>query len=342
MSREPERVLALRLGGIGEVLAVTPTLRGVRRAFPRARITLLAERSAAEVARGLADEILGADAAFRARGPAALLDPRVLADAARLAGRLLGRSFDLFLDFHHRFAWRHGVKPLLVAALARARRRVGFGPGPLLTDPVPDPDDRPMYERNRAFLEALGLPAHDLEPRLEVDPADAEWVDALLSALELPAGRIIAVAPGSSRPETRWGEERFRRAAERLARRGPVIFVGGPDERPLCAAAAPPGAINLAGRTTVGRLAALLRRAAVLVANDSGPLHMAYALGTPVVGIYRPGEVRRWGSYPDRSRFRALTREGPGAERGATLPLIPVEEVVAAAEELLDANPPRP
>jgi ADP-heptose:LPS heptosyltransferase len=341
MSRAPERVLALRLGGIGEVLAITPTLRGVRRAYPKARITLLAERPAGEIARGLVDEIVSADAAFRARGGRALFDPRVLADAARLAGRILGRPFDLFLDFHHRFAWRHGLKPLIVAALARASRRVGFGPGPLLTDPVPDPDDRPMYERNRAFLEALGLPADDVEPRLEVDPADQEWVDALLAALDLPAGRFVAVAPGSSRPETRWGEERFRRAAERLARRGPVVFVGGPDERALCAAAAPPGAVNLAGRTTVGRLAALLRRAAILVANDSGPVHMAYALKTPVVGLYRPGEVHRWGAYPDRRRFRALAREGPGADRGATLPWISVEDVVAAAEELLDANPPR-
>lgn len=342
MSRPPERVLALRLGGIGEVLAVTPTLRGIRRAFPQARITLLAERPAGEVARGWVDEIIGADAVFRARGPGALLDLRVLADGVRLIRRLLGRSFDLFLDFHHRFAWRHGLKPLLVAALARAPRRVGFGPGMLLTHPLPDPDDRPMFERNRAFLEALGLPSHDVEPRLEIDPADQEWVDALLAALDLPAGRIVAVAPGSSRPETRWGAERFRRAAERLARRGPVVVVGGADERELCAAAAPSGAINLAGRTTVGRLAALLRRAAVLVANDSGPVHLAYAVGTPAVGIYRPGEVRRWGSYPDRRRFRALSREGPGAQQGATLPLIPVEEVVAAAEELLDANPPRP
>lgn len=342
MSRPPERVLALRLGGIGEVLAVTPTLRGIRRAFPQARITLLAERPAGEVARRWVDEIIGADAVFRARRLGALLDLGVLADAARLAGRLLGRSFDLFLDFHHRFAWRHALKPLLVAALARAPRRVGFGPGMLLTHPLPDPDDRPMYERNRAFLEALGLPCDDLEPRLEVDPADQEWVDALLAALDLPAGRIVAVAPGSSRPETRWGEERFRRAAERLARRGPVVVVGGADERELCAAAAPSGAINLAGRTTVGRLAALLRRAAVLVANDSGPVHLAYAVGTPAVGIYRPGEVRRWGSYPDRRRFRALSCEGPGAHQGATLPRIPIEEVVAAAEELLDANPPRP
>jgi len=340
MPRDPENILALRLGGIGEVLAVTPALRAVRERFSRAWITLLAERPSCDVALPWVDEVVVAQGPFRAVAPKSLLDPGFYSDSLRLMERLLRRKYDLFLDFHHLFAWRHAIKPLLISLLTRAPRRVGFGSGFFLTDVVPDPDDRHMSERNGAFLAPLGIRLEDSRPILSVAPADQEWVDALLAALRLPHKTLIAVAPGSSRPVQRWGTDRFREAARRLSTHGTIVTVGSESERELCEEVAA-GAVNLAGRTTVGRLAALLRRASLLVANDSGPLHMAYAVGTPVVGLFRPGEVRRWGSYGETRRFRALTREGAGAERGETLPLIPVDEVVAVAEELLGANPPR-
>jgi ADP-heptose:LPS heptosyltransferase len=339
MPRDPEHILALRLGGIGEVLAVTPSLRAVRRRYDRARITLLAERPAFEVAAPWVDEVIVAQGPFRATGFGSLLRPRLYEESLRLVERLLSQKFDLFLDFHHRFAWRHAIKPFLVSLLSRAPRRIGFGPGFFLTDPVLDPDDRAMSERNRAFLTPLGIPLADSAPILEVSPADQEWVDALLGALGV-SGRLFTLAPGASTPMQRWGADRYREVAKRLSSLGTVVVVGSPDERLLCDEVAA-GGLNLAGRTTLGRLAALFRRASLLVANDSGPLHMAYAVGTRVVGIFRPGEVRRWGSYPDGRRFRALTREGPGAGRGLTLSQISVNEVMAAAEGLLGENPPR-
>ena len=341
MPRDPEQILALRLGGIGEVLAVTPSLRAVRERFPRARITLLAERPSYEVALPWVDEVVVAQGPFRAGALGSLLSPGLYAESLRLIEQILQRKYDLFLDFHHLFARRHAIKPFLVALLSRARRRVGFGPGFFLTDPVPDPDDRHMSERNRAFLSPLGISIEDSKPILRVSPADQEWVDALLAALQLEGRRLIAMAPGSSRPVQRWGADRFRETATRLSRTASIIAVGTPTERGLCDAITS-GALNLAGRTTVGRLAALLRRCSLLVANDSGPLHMAYAVGTPVVGLLRPAEVRRWGSYGETRRFRALSKEGPGAQEGKTLPLISVDEVVHAAEELLGENTPRP
>lgn len=341
MSREPENILALRLGGIGEVLAVTPALDAVRRRFPRAWITLLAERPACEMAAGLVDEVVDANEPYRAHGLGWLFSPRLYTESARLVGRLLRRKYDLFLDFHHLFSWRHAVKPALVSMLSRAPRRVGFGSGFFLTDGVPDPDDRHMVERSRALLAPLGIEIPEVRPLLGVSAADQEWVDSLLDAMGLSGKRLIAVAPGSSRPVTRWGADRFREAARRLAARGTIVLVGSPEERALCDEVAA-GSVNFAGKTTVGRLAALLKRSALLLSNDSGPLHMAHALGTPVVGIFRPLEYRRWGSYRDARRFRALWREGPGAEEGRTLPLISVEEAVAAATELLDETAARP
>ena len=341
MPRDPEQILALRLGGIGEVLAVTPSLRAVRERFPRARITLLAERPSYEVALPWVDDVLVAQGPFRAGALGTLWHPGLYAELIRLIEQLLRKKYDLFLDFHHLFARRHAIKPFLVALLSRARRRVGFGPGFFLTDAVPDPDDRHMADRNEAFLAPLGIRIGDSNPILRVSAADQEWIDALLAALRLNDRGIIAIAPGSSRAVQRWGTEQFRSAGARLSRRAPIVVVGSPAERELCDAVAS-GGLNLAGRTTVGRLGALLRRCALLVANDSGPLHMAYAVGTPVLGLFRPGEVRRWGSYSDGRRFRVLSKEGPGAQEGKTLSLISVDEVVTAAEDLLRENTPRP
>jgi ADP-heptose:LPS heptosyltransferase len=340
MPREPEAILALRLGGIGEILAVTPALRAVRERWPRARIALLAERGPGQAAAPWVDEIVAADAPYRARDGRSLLRPAFWCDSFALAERLFRTRWDLLLDFHHRFARRHALKPFLVAALSRARRRIGFGPGFFLTDPVDDPDDRPMVERSRSLVAPLGIDLPDPKPEVRIAAADREWVDALLEAAGLSGKRLILIAPGSSRPATRWPAAKFREAAVRLSRIGPLIAVGSHDERDLCGEALPPGGVNLAGRTTLGRLAALLARGAVLVANDSGPMHLAVAAGTPTVGIFRPGERIRWGGY--RSRFRALWKDGPGAEEGRTLDLVGADEVAAAAEDLLGADPARP
>lgn len=323
MAREPESVLVLRLGGIGEVLAITPALQAVRRRFPRARITLLAERPAADVAVGLVDEILTANAPYRANGIRSLLRPDFYLESFRLAEDLLRRKFDLFLDFHHLFGWRQILKPLVVGLLSRAPRRVGFtngGAGFFLTDPVPDPDDRPMAERSRALLCELGVELGDARPVLEAAPADREWA--------APYEGAIAISPGSSRPVTRWGADRFAEVARRLSARAKIVVIGTKDERELCARI--PGE-NLAGRTTLGQVIGLLERCSLLISNDSGPLHIACALGTPVIGIFRPLEYRRWGAYSDR----AFYREGPGAQNGETLNQITVDEVASAAEKML-------
>src|SRR5262245_35514267 len=170
MPRDPENILALRLGGIGEVLAITPSLRAVRERFSRARITLLAERPSCEVALPWVDEVVVAQGPFRAVALKSLFEVEFYSDSLRLVERLLRRKYDLYLDCHHLFAWRHAIKPLLVSLLTRAPRRVGFGSGFFLTDGVPDPDDRHMSERNAALLAPLGIRLEDSRPLLSVTP----------------------------------------------------------------------------------------------------------------------------------------------------------------------------
>lgn len=336
MGRDPESILVLRLGGIGEVLAITPALRAVRERYPKARITLLAERPACEVASEFVDEIVAANAPYRAHGLASLLQPRLYSESIRLAERLLRGRYDCFLDFHHLFAWRHAVKPLIVSLLSRAPRRIGFSRGDagfFLTDPVADPDDLPMVERCRAVLAALDIELRDSKPSYRVAAGDLAWVDAL--GLGNP---MIALSPGSSRPVTRWRIERFVETARRLSGRGTVLSIGTKEERALCGEI--PGR-NFAGETTLGQAAALLQRSALLITNDSGPLHLAVAVGTSVIGIFRPLEYRRWGAYAESPRFRGFYREGPGAQNGETLDQVSVDEVVSAAERMLHENSTR-
>ncbi|MBI2899405.1 MAG: glycosyltransferase family 9 protein [Planctomycetes bacterium] len=339
MEKPLESVLALRLGGIGEVLSITPALKALRRTFPRVRVTLLAERPACEVAAGLVDEVIAANALYRANGLRSLLRPRFYTESVRLVEGLLRRKFDLFLDFHHLPGWRHVLKPVAIGILSRAPRRIGYDGGPMgffLTEKAHDPPDRHMMERTRTVMARLGVEVTDSRPIFAVSDADRAWAASL--GLD---GPLVAVSPGASNAVKMWDVERFAEVARRLSAEARIVVTGSADERALCARV--PG-VNLAGAMNLGRFAALLERCRLLVSNDSGPVHIAYAVGTPVVGIFLPRAYREWGTYADAAKFRALYRDGPGAQRGKTLKEITVEEVVAAAREFLESHEtaPRP
>jgi len=184
-----------------------------------------------------------------------------------------------------------------------------------------------MMDRRAAMMAELGVDVRESRPIVPITDADRAWAASL--GLE---GPLVAVSPGASNSVKRWDVERFAEVALRLSSQAKVLVTGSREERSLCSRV--PG-LNLAGMMTLGQFAALLERCRVLVSNDSGPVHIAYGVGTPVVGIFLPRAYREWGSYPESDRFRALYRDGPGADRGRTLAGISVEEVVEAARSFL-------
>jgi ADP-heptose:LPS heptosyltransferase len=181
------------------------------------------------------------------------------------------------------------------------------------------------------LLEVVGIPAsgHDLEFPLPADaPARARRL------LGLPAGSDWAIVhPGSARPHGRWSVEGFQAVARRLAAAGlRVVVTGTREETAVTAqvAAAAVGAIDLAGRTDLDALGALIAGARLLVANDTGSAHLASALGTPSVVVFATGDeayVNRWAAL-DRTRHLSLP---PYPTTGAVLDAVERQLGAAAA-----------
>jgi lipopolysaccharide heptosyltransferase II len=171
---------------------------------------------------------------------------------------------------------------------------------------------------------------------------EREWADGLWEGENLHASQRICVLHPAARWETkRWPAERFARLADQLSQKDGlrVILVGGADEVRLIHEVRrqmKQDALNLVGATSLRQLAALLRRVSLLVTNDSGPMHLAAALGTPVVALFGPTDPRRVGPYGEghcvlrKAVDCSRCSRGHCARAGACMKAIEVEEVAAA------------
>jgi len=275
---------------------------------------------------------------------------RGAAGLRRLAGELRGRAYELALCPHPSF------RSALLLRLAGIPRRVGFADSAgkwLFTDCVPR--DRSLHETDRvlSLLTALGARVPDgwRTPRLTLGPEAPARADRLLERLGLSGEHpFVCAHPGSVWPTKRWLPEGFAAVLADLADDGltPVVL-GGKDDialanlvqdrcrvRPL----------NLAGRLDLTELALLLSRAALLLTNDSGPMHVAGALGTPVAAIFG-GTTPALGYAPVGSPRRIIEKPipcrpcGPHGRRRCPLDHfrcmreVAPAEVIAAARELL-------
>jgi lipopolysaccharide heptosyltransferase II len=225
----------------------------------------------------------------------------------------------------------------------------------LLTDAVDPAVLRGMHRVDAYCTLVSGrTPERTPAPRLVPDDAArGEW-ERVAGA---PAGPVVGVFPGSNAPSRRWEAARFAAVARTLAGDGArVVVFGGPQERGLTAEVAGDWALDAGGRTGLAALSAGLARCALLVANDSGPQHVAAAVGTPVVALWgagdpvvtRPvGEVHALLRRPDLPCVPCVKNVCPRAGRGYLLDdarnecirLFTADEVVAAARLTLAARP---
>lgn len=295
-------VLIVKFWGLGNWALLRPIVRDVRSRYPSARVTIATLAGNAPLARDLADDLL------LVRTDSVLRTLRDLAGAVR---RLRRDPPDLALDFEQ-FA-RSGA---LLARLGRAAQRVGFRTGTrsrdgLYTVTVPFRGDAHAARSFRDLAEAGGLTPAPYEPgALRPTPAGEAGV-----AAHVAAGPYVVLHPGSGDnfPGRRWSVAGFA-AAGRLAMSlgRHVLVTGGPGEVALAertAAAVGEGACSLAGELSIEELVALLARADALVSNDTGPVHIASQLDTPVLAIYGPNTPVLYGPLSRNSR--AFYRELP-------------------------------
>lgn len=295
---EVRRILCVRLDNLGDVLMTTPAMRALREAAPGRRLTLLASSAGAQMAPYLpdVDEVIRYDAPW-VSGQA---EPAVQTDLHMRRALEAGR-FDAAVIFT--VYSQNPLPAALMCYLAGIPRRLAWcreNPYHLLTDwaqeKEPQQHVRHEVERQLALVEHVGATTADTRMRFAVADEDRHTLDALLATHGVrPGTPCVVLHAGASSASRRYPPERFGEVASHIAAqlRCPVLLTGGPEERETVqrVASATRASVrrylcDLSGLLTLGQLAALLERAAVLVSNNTGPVHIAAALGTPVVDLY--------------------------------------------------------
>jgi lipopolysaccharide heptosyltransferase II len=345
---ECRNLLAVRLDTIGDVLMTTPAMRALRGA--RRRITLLTSSGGAEAGRLVpeVDEVLTYDPPWMKGSPHRTGE----ADRA-LVEVLRGRRFDGAVIFtaYTQSAW----PAALLCHLAGIPRRLAHlreKPYQVLTDWVPDPEPergiRHEVRRQLDLVASVGCRTDDERLSVEVPPAaEARGEDILNSLAPGPAWAVVH--PGATAPSRRYPAELFVEVCRSLARDHgwTLVLTGSGEEAGLVEeirAGVPGRTHSLAGVVSLADLAAVLRRAPVLISNNTGPVHVAAAVGTPVVDIYALTNPQHtpWGvpnavlfhDVPCRNCQSSVCLEG----HHNCLRMVPPAAVVEAAVRLVGAG----
>lgn len=352
--RGGRRILAVRLDNIGDVVMLGPALRALRRALPEATITLMASPAGAQVAPLLpwVDRLITRSVVWQDVSGDMPLDPeRELA----LAAELRSCDFDAALIFTS-FS-QSPYPPAFSCYLAGIPLRIGeskeFG-GSLLSHWFRSPPDGThQVDRNLFLLEALGIDVDGRALELHVPTEVAASAASLLASVGLEDDdRYVLVAPGASCPARTYDPARLAEAMRQLTDRTslPVVVVGSKrDEEAVeqvVGDAASGRLIDLSGQTSVPQLAAVIKRAILVITNNSGPLHLADAFRRPLVVLYSGTELEE--QWRPRSSPAALLRRPTFCcpcylfrcpYNMECLDVAP-EEVVASALGLLEATEP--
>ena len=350
----PPRFLIVRLGALGDVVHAIPAAAAIAAQFPDSEIDWLVDPRYVD--------LLGLVRCVRSVVP---VDPRGgIGRLGATIGALRRARYDAVIDLQGL------LKSSVLARLAGAARTVGF-PRSHLREPVarvfyshtPDPGPAVhVVHKNLALLTAVGV--HDRTVRFPLEIPATAVADEVALRYRAGDGRagFALVNPGAGWPNKRWPAERFGAAAAGVFARAGLrsVVLWGPGEEALAASvvASSSGAAELAPATSILDICALARRAALMLSGDTGPLHLAAAVGTPVVALFGPTGAERNGPWDpsdvvvtrtDRCqclyerRCRRVTgapvsnmeQAAHAADRQPCIEDIGVDEVVAAVERRL-------
>lgn len=307
--RTPGNILLIQLGEIGDVVLSTPTFRAVKETYPYSRLSALVRKPCASLLETdpNLDEIIEVTKSGRKIS-------EVGRENIDLVRRLRRARYDLAVDL------RTGDRGTILAFLTGAPSRIArwdpgqpFWRGWMLTRLLPDqppgpPTVHPGADHSLRLVRALGIDTTDSTPRLGVSGNASERIQELLRSIGVSAEeRWVTINPCSRRKYKEWVHDRWAEVADDLWNRHRLsaIFVGAPEEAGTaeeivhrCAGRA----FNLAGKTSLGELAALLARSTLHIGVDSAPPHIAAAVGAPVVTIFGPSNWKSWITPDDTHR----------------------------------------
>jgi heptosyltransferase I len=374
--RNFQRILLIKLSAVGDVVHTIPLLNKLRQRYPAARIDWLVTPAIAELLAH--NSAITNVIEFQRQEWSAPWRLAPFVNAARLIATLRSVEYDLVLDLQGQL--RSGV----FAFTSGASVRIGFDrPRAAVWQASPRkiPDDarRHAWQGARegsflAYTHHVELPTLDIHPverylrfgamlglgDKAADfsfpiPAEATTrIDALLDYYEAAGAKLVVMAPGTNWETKQWRSEAFAEVARHfLEKKFAVALIGSDREHAICAQVAElaPGAVNLAGETTLPELAALLRRGTICVSNDSGPMHLATALERPVVAVFGPTDPIWAGPYRrDDAVLRADLPCSPCylrllsrcAHNHDCMKNVAASAVIERAEKIIAALPARP
>lgn len=293
MKKRPLAICILRLSAIGDVCHTLAVVQAIQRRYPDARISWIIGKTEAGLMRGIENiELIPYDKKSGWKG------------IFTLWLQLADKRFDFLLNMQTAF------RASIISLGIKADKKIGFNKDRareaqwLFTDTKVEKTDSPhVLDGQMMFAKAIGVT--DLTPRwnLPVSPADGEYAAQFID----PQRKNVLIAPCSSKREKDWGAERNAEIAEWLtARNVQVIIAGSPSAYETETAAKiqqlAPNCVNIAGKTDLKQLAALIKRVDLVLAPDTGAAHIATTQNTPVIGLYAVHNPRRTAPYRDQEK----------------------------------------
>jgi heptosyltransferase I len=376
MDREEPKtvnILLVKLSAIGDVIHTLPALAALRRCYPDADITWVVEEAAADLLYGHPD----LDRVLILRRKTWIKDLRrgrisaPLKEMRAFLKALRSRPYDLVIDFHGL------LKSAVIVFFSGGKRKLGYdslqeGSGLFYNEKIPEEMGKHAVDRYLDFIRYLAKSGHDdgkigclaSKPEFTIIIGEKERsrVEALLHEQEKilntgdkegngtqsggnkrSKGRFVAVNPVAFWETKLWEDKKFVDLCDRIRHElGIGVILTGGEAEPLdrIGAQMKTEAVNLGGRTTLRDLAFLYSEAALVITTDSGPMHLAAAVGTPVIALFGPTDPARTGPYGPghrivRSGLNCIPCFRKQCETRSCMKEITVEEVFTAAKEML-------
>ncbi|MEE4112766.1 MAG: glycosyltransferase family 9 protein [Desulfobacteraceae bacterium] len=348
-------ILIVKLSAIGDVVHTLPALNTLRQHYPQACITWLVEAAAADLVLGhpALDHVLVSHRQRWFKGLFTAQWPVVVKQIAAFICRLRDRQYDMVFDF------QAALKGAFWISMVHGRRKIGFDRGLehqehsylVLNERIPAVSmETHALDRNLMMLEAVGIRPSSIEYNLPITPDHDHWASQQLYVSGIPDRQpFVAINPMATWETKLWDPQKFAEVADRVQTEfgWPVVFTGGPGDRAYIEnlmkhmhTSAP----NLAGRTDLMTLGALLQRASLMITTDTGPMHIAAAVGTPTVALFGP--TAPWRTGPHGKGHRIVRTDSPCSpcfkrrcpDTCACMSSIRVEQVMCAVNDQLSAK----
>ncbi|MCX7981280.1 MAG: glycosyltransferase family 9 protein [Syntrophales bacterium] len=339
-------ICLIKLSAIGDVVHTLPSLSALKKLYPSSHLTWVIEEEASDLIldHPLIDRVLISRRKTWLKKP---LNRQSIHEMKHFLSALRDRTYDITIDFHGLF------KSAVICALSPSRRRIGYRSmqelsGLFYRERIPEDMEKHAVDRYLDFIRYLG----EQHPRVEFSipaPADVKKMAAHClesEGLAIDETPFVAVNPVALWPTKLWGQEKFAYLSDMIIEnlKLPVVFTGSKRDNAYILKIArhmKNTPHNLAGKTSLRTLAEIYRHALFVVTTDSGPMHIAAAVGTPVIALFGPTDPGRTGPYgPDHVVVRTGISCSPCFLKSCTHRIcmegIRVEDVFLEAKKMFE------